>query len=310
MRYFGRNLIIMDEKKNLTIDTLAKVELHAPHFLTQKRSIVLFLICVALFATTFVAIYRPLGVMRMSDSLSRFHLPLYTIIVVATGFGIMLVSRIMLYQYQKRRTMHIAGYAFWILVEIIVFTFALTLLADGINMRQDITFSQLMVRIFLDIVGILLVPYIISILIFMLDEKRQEINALHAMIPSQEQDKSLVGDTVNFFDRGGRLVFATKKSNVLYIEASDNYTNIHYINEDHEDCFILHNSMKNVEDTYASIGMLRCHRGYLVNLENVKLIRKEKDGMVIELAQSNKTIPVSKTYVNKVAHSFAGNISE
>ena len=300
----------MDENRNLTIDTLAKVELHAPHFLTQKRSIVLFLICVALFATTFVAIYRPLGVMRMSDSLSRFHLPLYTIIVVATGFGIMLVSRIMLYQYQKRRTMHIAGYALWILVEIIVFTFALTLLADGINMRQDITFSQLMVRIFLDIVGILLVPYIISILIFMLDEKRQEINALHAMIPSQEQDKSLVGDTVNFFDRGGRLVFATKKSNVLYIEASDNYTNIHYINEDHEDCFILHNSMKNVEDTYASIGMLRCHRGYLVNLENVKLIRKEKDGMVIELAQSNKTIPVSKTYVNKVAHSFAGNISE
>ena len=310
MRYFGRNLIIMDENKNLTIDTLAKVGLHAPHFLTQKRSIVLFLICVALFATTFVAIYRPLGVMRMSDSLSRFHLPLYTIIVVATGFGIMLVSRIMLYQYQKRRTMHIAGYALWILVEIIVFTFALTLLADGINMRQDITFSQLMVRIFLDIVGILLVPYIISILIFMLDEKQQEINALHAMIPSQEQDKSLVGDTVNFFDRGGRLVFATKKSNVLYIEASDNYTNIHYINEDHEDCFILHNSMKNVEDTYASIGMLRCHRGYLVNLENVKLIRKEKDGMVIELAQSNKTIPVSKTYVNKVAHSFAGNISE
>ena len=206
--------------------------------------------------------------------------------------------------------MRIAGYALWILIEIVVFTLALTFLADGINIRQDISFSQLMVRIFLDIVGILLVPYIISILIFMLDEKRQEINALHAMIPSQEQDKSLVGDTVNFFDRGGRLVFATKKSNVLYIEASDNYTNIHYINEDHEDCFILHNSMKNVEDAYAGIGMLRCHRGYLVNLENIKLIRKEKDGMVIELAQSNKTIPVSKTYVNKVAHSFAGNISE
>ncbi len=289
---------------------MTKVELHAPHFLTQKRSILLFLICVVLFATTFVAVYRPLGVMRLSDSLSRLHLPFYTIIVVATGFGILLVSRLLLYYYQKRHSMRIAGYALWILVEIVVFTLALTLLADGINMRQDITFSQLMVRIFLDIVGILLVPYIISILIFMLDEKRQEIDALHAMMPSREQEKSLVGDTVNFFDRGGRLVFATKKSNVLYIEASDNYTNIHYINEDHEDCFILHNSMKNVEGTYASIGMLRCHRGYLVNLENIKLIRKEKDGMVIELSQSNKTIPVSKTYVNKVAHSFAGNISE
>ena len=191
-------------------------------------------------------------------------------------------------------------------MEIVVFTFALSLLADGINMRQDISFPQLMTRIFLDIVGILLIPYIISILIFLLDEKRQEIDALQAMIPSKDQEKTMTGETINFFDRGGRLVFATKKSNVLYIEASDNYTNIHYINEDHEDCFILHNSMKNVEGTYSNLGMLRCHRGYLVNLENIKLIRKEKDGMVIELAQSNKTIPVSKTYVNKVAHSFAG----
>ena len=246
----------------------------------------------------------------MSDSLSRLHLPIYTMIVVATGFLILMVSRILLYQYQKYRTMRIFGYVIWIIVEIIVFTFALSLLADSINMRQDIKFVQLMTRIFLDVVGILLVPYIISILIFLLDEKRQEINALHAMIPAKDQEGALASDTVNFFDRGGRLVFATKKSNVLYIEASDNYTNIHYINEDHEDCFILHNSMKNVEGAYASIGMLRCHRGYLVNLENIKLIRKEKDGMVIELAQSNKTIPVSKTYVNKVAHSFAGHISE
>ena len=51
---------------------------------------------------------------------------------------------------------------------------------------------------------------------------------------------------------------------------------------------------------------MRCHRGYLVNLENVKLIRKEKDGLVIELAQSSKTIPVSKSYADRVAHSFAG----
>ncbi len=310
MRYFGRNLNIMNEKRKLTISPLTKVELHAPHFLTQKRSIVLFLICVALFASTFVAIYRPLGFMRMSDALSSLHLPFYTIIVVATGFVILLASRILLYQYQKRRQMAFWGYVMWIIMEIVVFTFALSLLADGINMRQDISFPQLMTRIFLDIVGILLIPYIISILIFLLDEKRQEIDALQAMLPSKDQEKTMTGETINFFDRGGRLVFATKKSNVLYIEASDNYTNIHYINEDHEDCFILHNSMKNVEGTYSNLGMLRCHRGYLVNLENIKLIRKEKDGMVIELAQSNKTIPVSKTYVNKVAHSFAGNISE
>ena len=153
----------MNEKRKLTISPLTKVELHAPHFLTQKRSIVLFLICVALFASTFVAIYRPLGFMRMSDALSSLHLPFYTIIVVATGFVILLASRILLYQYQKRRQMAFWGYVLWIIIEIVVFTFALSLLADGINMRQDISFPQLMTRIFLDIVGILLIPYTLAI---------------------------------------------------------------------------------------------------------------------------------------------------
>ena len=94
----------MNENRKLTLNTITNAELHAPRFLTQKRSIVLFLVCVALFASTFVAIYRPLGFMRMSDALSSLHLPFYTIIVVATGFVILLISRILLFQYQKRRS--------------------------------------------------------------------------------------------------------------------------------------------------------------------------------------------------------------
>ena len=231
-------------------------------------------------------------------------------IIIATGFATLLVSRVLLYQFQKRYQMTLLGYVIWVLVEIVVFTVELTFLADAINMRQDVSFFQLMSRIFVDVIGILIVPYIISILIFMLNERRQEIDALHAMIPSDEENSAQVGEVLNFYDRGGRLVFATKKGNVLYIEASNNYTNIHYINEDHEDCFILHNSMKNVEGTYANLGMLRCHRGYLVNIENIKLIRKENDGLVIELAQSAKTIPVSKTYADRVAHVFAGHITD
>ena len=286
---------------------LAKTELHAPNFLTQKRSILHFLTTVSIFAFLFIIIYYPLGRTRLEVSIAHWKLPLYTTIVVGAGFVTLIISRILLYHYQKRHPMRLLGYAIWLIAEIAFFTLSLTVLAYFLNIRTEVSFLHLMSRIFLDVVGILIVPYIIAILLFIINEKRQEIRALHAMISDQSSEEGLVtSDTINFFDRGGRLVFATKKSNVLYIEASDNYTNIHYINEGHEDCFILHNSMKNVEGAYAKMGMMRCHRGYLVNLENVKLIRKEKDGLVIELAQSNKTIPVSKSYADRVAHSFAG----
>ena len=233
--------------------TLAKTELHAPNFLTQKRSILLFLATVSIFAFLFILIYYPLGRIRAEVSIVHWKLPLYTIIVVGAGFVTLIISRILLYHYQKRHAMRLLGYSIWLIAEIAFFTLSLTVLAYYLNIRTEVSFFRLMSRIFLDVIGILIVPY-----------------------------------------------------NVLYIEASDNYTNIHYINEGHEDCFILHNSMKNVEGAYAKMGMMRCHRGYLVNLENVKLIRKEKDGLVIELSQSSKTIPVSKSYADRVAHSFAG----
>ena len=288
------------------MNLITKITLQTPHFLTEKRNIFRFLACVFLFATFFIIIYKPMGMMRTGEALSRWSLALYTTILVATGFVTLTISRLLLYRRQKRRPMRLAGYAAWLVLEVAFFTLSLTLLAYLLNARPNISFLRLMGRILTDVVGILLMPYIVSLLLFMLNEKRMEIRALNAMIRQQVEANAQQGDNINFYDRGGKLVFATKKSNILYIESADNYTNIHYVNEGKEDCFILHNSMKNVDEAYSSMGMLRCHRGYLVNLENVKLLRREKDGLVIELTQGGRSIPVSKTYADKVAHSFAG----
>ena len=83
------------------------------------------------------------------------------------------------------------------------------------------------------------------------------------------------------------------------------YTVIHYLSGDKEDTLILHNSLKNIADTFSSEGMVRCHRGYLVNLANVKYVRKEKDGLVLEIAYCDRLIPVSKTYAEEVVRQFA-----
>ena len=46
---------------------------------------------------------------------------------------------------------------------------------------------------------------------------------------------------------------------------------------------------------------MRCHRGYMVNMEQVKVLRREKENFYLELGlEGVKDIPVSKTYGDAV----------
>ena len=65
-------------------------------------------------------------------------------------------------------------------------------------------------------------------------------------------------------------------------------------------------SLKNLENELANKGFVRCHRSYIVNFERVSIVRKEKDGLVLELdTVSKKALPVSETYVDEVMILFS-----
>ena len=52
--------------------------------------------------------------------------------------------------------------------------------------------------------------------------------------------------------------------------------------------------------------LVRCHRSYIVNLDKVKVLRKTKDGIYLELdAMNTPDIPVSKTYYERVMNKFS-----
>ena len=194
----------------------------------------------------------------------------------------------------------------WLVVEL-VFSFAiLTVICFFLGNEAGLPFSDMLWRVSLDFLLIIAVPYVVCVLLFYLDERRLQIDELNdlveatsALVPSESQN-------INFYDRGGKLAFSTHRINVLYIEAADNYCNIHYINDDKEDTFILHNSLKQLDDTERYSTLLRCHRGYMVNIDNVKLLKKDKDGLLLELSQGARSIPVSRSYNEKVVRHFAG----
>ena len=59
--------------------------------------------------------------------------------------------------------------------------------------------------------------------------------------------------------------------------------------------------MKEISEQLAETNIERCHRSYMVNLDLVKVMRREKENLFLELGVPTvKEIPISKTYGEKV----------
>lgn len=89
-------------------------------------------------------------------------------------------------------------------------------------------------------------------------------------------------------------------NNILSIKAADNYVEINYLHKEDIRKKLLRNSLKNIESqlkTYSNF--VRCHRTFIVNLNNVKKLTKNYKGTFLEL-DNKEQIPVSRHYLLKV----------
>ncbi|WP_051538402.1 LytTR family DNA-binding domain-containing protein [Prolixibacter bellariivorans] len=88
-----------------------------------------------------------------------------------------------------------------------------------------------------------------------------------------------------------------KKSDLLFLEASENYVLVHYRVRNEVKQYLLRNSLKKLENEMKPHHILRCHRSYMVNIGQVKMMQKGKKGLELHLSvPENVVIQVSKTY--------------
>lgn len=274
--------------------------------MTEAREMILFLVSILALVVLFIVVYQPSN-MPTTDSLVLRSYVLYLVIQLGAGFSILIFSRTLFYFIEKKNRILPWGVAVWMAVEILLITLVLTIIASALNTDDTLIFGKILERVSFNIVTILIIPYGLTVLLFSLFDRNQQISELHNVLEQQLEAKPAADEKLNFYTSGGKLSLSTRRANVLYIEAAANYCNIHYMNEGKEETFILHNSMKHLDEDERYRGLMRCHKGYMVNIDNVKLLRKEKDGIVLELIQDVRTIPVSRTYNEQVVKVFTGN---
>lgn len=285
---------------------MAKKNSIIPFFFTDMRAVFLFVLTLLVLSTIFNAFIRPVDFLRSDVALSNWHNIPYIALQVATGLVVTLVSRYLFYLTARNRELLDFYFILWVSVELIVLLSFLAMVAALTNLGNGLSYFDLMWRLLLNLAAMLVVPYIITVLIFVIYDKERTIQRYSKAVDAQDVSTAAAEEYYNFRTLGGKLAFSTRRKNVLYLEAADNYCNIHYINEDHEDTFILHNSMKRIETSDQYQGLIRCQKGYMVNIDNVKSLKMDKDGLMLELTQGTKKIPVSKKYSEAVISHFSG----
>jgi len=95
-------------------------------------------------------------------------------------------------------------------------------------------------------------------------------------------------------------VFDIPIHQIRYIEALQNYAKIGYLDEAGELKEQTERStLKQILDTTEGSTIVKCHRSYLVNQSTIKATSGNAQGLLLSLANCDKIIPVSRSFVPK-----------
>jgi DNA-binding LytR/AlgR family response regulator len=221
--------------------------------------------------------------------------------VILTGVLVVVISRIVMYYVCRRQMINIWQYLAWIGAEVLMMALFYAIF-DKFILKDIRIFSDLVKISAQNTALVLLLPYSVLWLYFSWSDKKEQIERMAEMQSLPDNSR----DMIPFYDDKSALKFSVKKENLLYLESTENYISICYLNKGKVSKYLLRDTMKKMEENFAGTEIIRCHRSYMVNFEKVKVIRKDKDGLKLELDNpSIIDIPVSKTYADNVMQTFS-----
>jgi len=271
-----------------------------PKFLYEKRDIVSLILFTSLFALVFINIYSPFGADKWF-SVTKLEFLTYSSLVILTGVLVVVISRIVMYYVCRKHIISIWQYLVWIFAEIMLMALFYALF-QKLVLKDPRIFDELWEKSARNTALVLLLPYSVMWLYFSWRDKKLEIERL-AESPAHPDSSR---DMIPFYDEKSILKFSVKKEDLLYLESTENYVSICYLNKGKVSTYLLRDTMKRMEENFAGTEIIRCHRSYIVNFEKVRVIRKDKDGLKLELdSPAVSDIPVSKTYVDNVMQTFS-----
>jgi hypothetical protein len=220
-------------------------------------------------------------------------------IIILDGIILIIISRLVMLQFIKRHSITYLQYVFWVVSEIIAVSLFFTLFTMFlIEEENNRNFTEIFKNSILNGSILILLPYSMLWLYFRRREKKQPIK--YNLLNNTDTD-SLEKQKIPFHDEKGNLRITVQREDILYIDSTNNFITIHYLNQSRVSHFLIRNSLtKMIDDLNNDSQLIRCHRNYFVNPNKVKVLHKNKGEITLELDDLNASaIPVSSLYYDK-----------
>ena len=274
-----------------------------PSFIYKRSNQIAMIIFVPIFALLFITIYRPLNFEHIDEdtglltwlNISREVLvQLITLGFIFVGMAVVAVSRWIMGVYTRKRELSYMQYISWVAFEILIMALIFTIAALFTDTPKPVTtlFYNSLVKTIL----ILLIPYVMCYIYFIWQERVAQLRHIRERLA--EDETALQAAYVQIYDEKGEMRLSVRREHLFLLESADNYVCVWYINNNSPKKVLVRNTLTKVAKQLESTHIQRCHRSYIINLDLIKVMRREKEGIFVEFGvEGVPDVPISKTYV-------------
>ena len=250
----------------------------------KNDRLLLIIICTAIYIA-YANVFHPFNVdnWRRDSGIAQF--------IRLSSYGMVTGSVIFFTQFLIREVFHIhhlkvKTYFLLLLVEISIMSMVFVFIYDRV--AGDF-FNDFLYSFRYTILG-MSVPYVLTLLIISNRKKRIESNKF------DELNLKVNKDLISFKDENQNVKIVINNVDLLFLESSDNYVSIHYLNGGKVNGYLLRNNLKKLEEEPLPENIIRCHRSYMINVLNIEYIRKHGRTYKIKLKGVESLIQVSQKY--------------
>ncbi len=256
------------------------------NLIDKKTDRYLLIVVIFVFSTLFLNIFEPFNIGRWySDSgfIKFLRLSSYGFVAAL----VFLFTQLPLRKIFKQQQFKIKSYLVWLIIEISLISLVYILLYGNPigNFLNDLIYS-----IKYTLLGICL-PYSFTVLIIYYKNQRAEIKDLQTKATKPVKKQMLV-----FRDENGKIKFSVLSKDLLLLESTDNYVSVYFVLENKVQRKLLRNTLKNIENSLKESYTIRCHRSFMVNLENIEFVQQDGKKLIVKVKLFENRIPVSQKY--------------
>lgn len=265
-----------------------------------------FYLLIGVFVSAFLIVFQPFDINLWVTDFKKLKLIGYGLVAFIMPSMLSLIRKLMVNERKLEYTYTIKDEILWLLILIICIAAGNMLYSNWIGILQINLNSFLIFIVAVFTVGIF--PVLGSIWLKHSQYQtlnKKEANAIEENIQSNAKESDIQDIELIFIAENEKETLSIKDAHLLYIESMDNYCQFVYLDDLKLKKQILRGTLKRFEAQNRSDKIRKCHRSFIVNLNNVVHIDGNAQGYNLYFNHENITVPVSRNFGPEVKKYFS-----